>query len=102
MSDAREYRRGSDRPARTWTGGASSIVMDEGTGAATMQGNADASKSVMARVALQPRLTCGQNPSRPTPYGDTTPIPLITTRDTSRDHTLSIADCRLPLRRIVE
>jgi hypothetical protein len=82
MSEAREYRRGSDRPARS-PSGASSIVMDEGTGAATMQGNAEASKSVMARVALQPRLTCVQKRSRPTPYGDTTPIPLITTRDTS-------------------
>src|SRR5260370_39924524 len=108
MSDAREYRRGSDRPppgsdgARDSTAGASSIVMDEGTGAATMQGKAEASKSVMARVALQPRLTCVQNRSRPTPYGDTTPIPLITTRDTSRDHTLSIADRRWTLRRIVE
>src|SRR4051794_29635017 len=51
-------------------------------GAATAQGNAEASKSVMRRVALQPRRTCVQNRSRPTPYGDTTPMPLIATRST--------------------
>src|SRR4051812_24826478 len=33
----------------------------------------------MARVALHPRLTPDQNRSRPSPYGDTTPIPLMTT-----------------------
>src|SRR5260221_10551253 len=89
-SDAREYRRGSGRPARSppspardSTGGASSIVMPDGTGAATVHGKAEASKSVIARVALQPRVTWVQKRSRPTPYGDTTPIPLIATRDTS-------------------
>jgi len=46
-----------------------------------VHGNGEASKSVMARVALQPRETCVQNRSRPTPYGDTAPIPLMTTRD---------------------
>jgi len=35
---------------------------------------------VMALVPLAPRLTCSQNRSRPTPNGDTTPIPLTTTR----------------------
>jgi hypothetical protein len=41
--------------------------MPEGTGAATVQANAEASKSVIARVALQPRLTWVQKRSRPTP-----------------------------------
>jgi hypothetical protein len=47
--------------------GASSIVISEGTGAATVQGNGEASKSRIVRVALQPRLTEDQNRSRPTP-----------------------------------
>jgi hypothetical protein len=51
-----------------------------GTGAATWQGNAEASKSAIARVPLHPRLTPVQKRSRPTPYGETTPIPLMTTR----------------------
>ena len=34
----------------------------------------------MARVPLQPRLTCCQKRSRPTPNGETTPMPLMTTR----------------------
>ena len=34
----------------------------------------------MLRVALQPRLTWRQKQSRPTPYGDTTPMPVIATR----------------------
>ena len=55
-----------------------------GTGAATAHGNADASKSVIARVALQPRLTWRQKQSRPTPYGDTTPMPVIATRGERR------------------
>jgi hypothetical protein len=62
---------------------ASSMLTVEGTGAATLQGNAEASKSVMARVALQPRLTQDQKRSRPTPYGETTPMPLMTTRGTA-------------------
>src|SRR5688572_27375179 len=51
-----------------------------GTGAATVQANGEASKSTMLRVALQPRLTWRQKQSRPTPYGETTPIPVIATR----------------------
>src|SRR5438552_1630838 len=59
--------------------GTSSTVRG-GTGAATRQANSDASKSVIARVPLQPRLTCCQKRSRPMPYGDTTPMPEITMR----------------------
>ena len=33
----------------------------------------------MVRVALHPRLTCRQKQSRPTPNGDTTPMPVIAT-----------------------
>ena len=58
---------------------ASSIV-SAGTGAATMHGYCEALKSVIARVPLQPRRMCCQNRSRPTPNGDTTPIPVIATR----------------------
>jgi hypothetical protein len=61
-------------------GSASSIDTPAGTGAATLQGYGEASKSTIARVALHPRVTCVQNRSRPTPYGDTTPMPLMTTR----------------------
>ena len=60
------------------TGGTSSMVTPV-TGAATRQASSDASNSVIARVPLQPRLTCSQNRSRPTPNGDTTPMPVITT-----------------------
>jgi hypothetical protein len=35
---------------------------------------------VIARVALQPRPTWRQNTSRPTPYGETTPMPVMATR----------------------
>ena len=42
--------------------------------------NSDASNSVIARVPLQPRLTCSQKRSRPTPNGDTTPMPVMTMR----------------------
>jgi hypothetical protein len=55
------------------------MLIVEGTGAATEQGKAEASNSVMARVALQPRLAHVQKRSRPTPYGETTPMPLMTT-----------------------
>jgi hypothetical protein len=58
---------------------ASSIVT-AGTGAATPHANPDTSNSVIARVALQPSRTDRQNASRPTPNGDTTPIPVIATR----------------------
>jgi hypothetical protein len=51
-----------------------------GTAAATAQGKGEASNSVMARVALQPPLTWRQKRSRPTPYGETTPMPVIATR----------------------
>src|SRR2546422_3021080 len=33
----------------------------------------------MVRVPLQPRLTCSQKRSRPTPNGETTPMPVMTT-----------------------
>src|SRR2546430_1969633 len=59
-------------------GGTSSIVT-LATGAATRHAKSDASKSVMVRVPLQPRLTCSQKRSRPTPNGETTPIPVMTT-----------------------
>ena len=62
--------------------GTSSIVTGV-TGAATRQANSDASKWVIARVPLQPWLTCSQNRSRPLPNGDTTPMPLITMRGTA-------------------
>src|SRR5688572_15189414 len=48
--------------------------------AATRDGSSEASKSAISRVALQPRLMWSQKRSRPTPNGDTTPIPLTTTR----------------------
>ena len=51
-----------------------------GTGAATRQPNSDASNSVIARVALQAPLMWSQKRSRPTPNGDTTPMPVMTTR----------------------
>ena len=41
-------------------------------------------KSVIARVALQPRRTFCQKRSRPTPYGDTTPMPVIATSTARR------------------
>ncbi len=50
-----------------------------GTGAATVQPYGVASNSVMARVALQPFLIWSQNLSRPTPKGETTPMPVIAT-----------------------
>ena len=59
--------------------GTSSIVTFD-TGAATRHPNVDASKSVIARVPLQPPLTWSQKRSRPTPNGDTTPMPVMTTR----------------------
>src|SRR5438045_5296649 len=61
------------------SGGTSSIDTSE-TGAATRQARSDASNSVIARVPLQPRLTCCQKRSRPTPNGETTPMPVTTTR----------------------
>jgi hypothetical protein len=39
-----------------------------------------ASKSTIARVPLHPPRTWRQKQSRPTPNGDTTPMPVITTR----------------------
>jgi hypothetical protein len=47
--------------------GASSKLISAGAGAATVQGNAETSKSLMVRVALQPRLMQDQNRSRPAP-----------------------------------
>jgi hypothetical protein len=51
-----------------------------GTAAATLQGYALASNSVIARVPLAPWRTCSQNVRRPTPKVDTTPIPVIAIR----------------------
>ena len=64
-------RRRSSRPNpapsdRASTGDMSSIDT-AGTGAATMQPYGAASKSAIARVALQRRRTCCQKRSRPTP-----------------------------------
>ena len=53
------------------------------TGAATRQANSEASKSLIARVPLHPRLMDSQNRSRPTPKGDTTPMPVIATREST-------------------
>src|SRR4029450_6794720 len=77
ISEALEYRLGSARPgcgaspARSVMMVPSSMVT-AGTGAATVQGNGDASESRMRGVALQPPLTCRQKQSRPTPEGDAT------------------------------
>jgi len=60
--------------------GTSSIDSD-GSGAATRQANSDASKSVIARVPLQPRLRHYQKRSRPTPNGVTAPMPVMTMRE---------------------
>ena len=46
------------------------------------QGYVETSNCVMAFVPLAPRLTCFQKQSRPTPKGDTTPMPVITTPGT--------------------
>lgn len=43
------------------------MLKPAGTGAATWQGNGEASNSLMARVALQPRLMEVQKRSRPSP-----------------------------------
>ncbi len=51
-----------------------------GTGAATRHGSSDASNPSMARVPLRPSRTCSQKHSRPIPKGETTPMPVITTR----------------------
>ena len=72
-------------PSRSVNREASSMVT-AGTGAATVHGKGDASKSAIARVALQPRRTWRQKQSRPTPNGDTTPIPVIATRGVRRSH----------------
>ena len=50
-----------------------------GTGAAMRHGSVETSNSVMARTLLHPAVTCCQNRSRPTPNGETTPIPEMTT-----------------------
>ena len=51
-----------------------------GSGAATWQANAEASNSSIARVPLTPRVTWSQKRSRPTPNGDTTPMPVMAMR----------------------
>ena len=90
MSDAREYRRGSGRPAPLPFPAARSVIctassmVTGGTGAATPQGKADASNSVIARVPLQPRFIESQKRWRPTPNGETTPMPVIATREDGR------------------
>ena len=60
-------------------------MLTGGTAAATRQGNPLVSNSVMARVPLWPRVTQSQNRSRPTPKGETTPIPLMTTLTREED-----------------
>src|SRR5262245_24834369 len=57
--------------------GTSSIVTG-GTDAATRHPRSVASNSVIARVPLQPRLMHSQNRSRPTPKGETAPMPVMT------------------------
>ena len=60
-------------------------IMASGTAAATRHASCDASKWSIARVPLRPSLTARQNTSRPTPNGDTTPIPVMATRGDVRD-----------------
>ncbi len=50
-----------------------------GTQAATWHGEVETSNCVMARVPLSPRATPSQKRSRPTPNGETTPMPVMTT-----------------------
>ena len=57
-----------------------SVPVESGTDAITRQARCVVSNSVIARVPLSPCETCRQNSSRPTPNGDTTPIPVIATR----------------------
>src|SRR5215510_8208478 len=84
---AREYRFGSARPSDSLSPsiGAADSIDTGGTDAATRHGKLDASNCVMARVPLTPRLTLRQKQSRPAPKGDTTPIPLMTTRGSPFD-----------------
>src|SRR5262245_15897584 len=58
-----------------------SLYETAGTGAATRHPKSDASKSVMARVPLQPCATHSQKRSRPMPNGEATPMPVMTIRD---------------------
>src|SRR5580765_3282042 len=84
MSAAREYRFGSARYSTSQTSSPSiagtSPIVTPSTGAATRHARSEASNAVIARVALQPAVTHSQNRSRPTPNGETTPMPVITTR----------------------
>src|SRR5687768_14881852 len=54
-------------------------MVTDGTHAATWQGEFETSNCVIALVALSPRESASQNRSRPTPKGETTPMPVITT-----------------------
>jgi hypothetical protein len=56
-----------------------------GTDAATRQGRLDASNSIMGLVPLSPRQTDVQKRSRPRPNGETTPMPVMTTRGRGMD-----------------
>src|SRR4029453_640030 len=86
-SAAREYRFGSARPCDSWSPsmGAADSIDTGGTDAAPRTGKVDPANVVMARVPLTPPLTLRQKQSRPAPNGDTTPIPLMTTRGSPFD-----------------
>src|SRR5580765_8591464 len=64
----------------------------QATRAATRHPNVDASKSVIVRVALQPPRTWSQKRSRPMPNGDTTPMPVMTTRGHHVTYAMSTFD----------
>ena len=70
-----------------------------GTGAATLHGSAETSNSVMALVPLHPSLTRVQYSSRPTPNGETTPMPVMATRDAAGSHGPSYNTRIMPHRR---
>ena len=87
MSAAREYRFGSARflgsqpSSPSTTGQIGGAQFGNGRGDAARQiEKVHPNSGTNARVALQPARTWSQNRSRPTPNGDTTPMPLITTR----------------------
>ena len=57
------------------------VDRDAGDGRRDAAGELRRVESVIARVPLQPPLTCSQKRSRPTPNGETTPMPVMTMRE---------------------
>src|SRR5690348_11006011 len=99
MRETFAYRRGSARPPplpwaasspRSAPSAPAAASDASGTDARTRDVNCDASNSVTARVPLRPRLTDDQNRSRPTPNGETTPMPVIATRGSATGHLVPI------------